>query len=101
MDEIPINPQTGRPVTRFVKAKHRDLTREVILKRTGATVTIKAHDFDPTLHACLPPATAPEAEAVPEAAAEKNAAEGKAPAPLATKKKTTKKKTTKKRAKKT
>jgi hypothetical protein len=84
MDEIPINPQTGRPVTRFVKAKHRDLTREVILKRTGEVVVITAHNYDPTLHTCRPP-DAPELPELPE------------PRPVkAAKKKTSKKKTRKK-----
>ena len=52
-DETLINPRTGRPVTRIVRARHRDLTREVIERRTSKTITILAHNFNPEMHAAL------------------------------------------------
>lgn len=78
-----INPRTGREVTRIVRAKHRELERQVILKRTGELVTIRAHAYNPTLHA----APAPELEAELE------------PAKPARKKRATKKTTRKKKKK--
>lgn len=65
-----INPRTGREVTRIVRAKHRELERQVILKRTGELVTIRAHAYNPTLHA----APAPELEAEPVKPARKKRA---------------------------
>jgi hypothetical protein len=68
-----INPRTGREVTRIVRAKHRELERQVILRRTGELVTIRAHDYNATLHA----APAPELDAEPAKPARKKRAKKK------------------------
>ena len=53
MDEPLRNPRTGQVVTRIVTARHRDATRDVVLLRTGAVITITCHNYDPTLHGPL------------------------------------------------
>ena len=79
-DDIVINKKTGRRVRRVVRAKHRDLERDVIELRTGKVITIRAHSYDPQMHCSLDgrtpadvPADEPPVKAKPRRKAKRKA----------------------------